>query len=314
MTRFRFLVVPLCLLAAGCASAGPRASEVRQQEIQTLKARLLELQREAAMNQVELAQLRQQIAEMETRQGGGARPAAASSRPAAAASSSPPPVRPAGEPPKIAVAPSRPAPVAAAPEVRREPSRPAAAPPSREPATVEEPIEEVDIELPESAPPPPLRRAPSPTPAPVTPPAPPAAALESPAEDAASETLSPANQVLYDRGYSLYYQGHFVDAETSFQRFLQANPASELADNAQYWIGECRYARSDLKGALAAFRETVERYPKGNKVADAMFKAGQCLEGLGDIEGARVTYREVVRRFGGTSAAAAAEERRVKLP
>jgi tol-pal system protein YbgF len=310
MTRFSFLLVPLCLLAAGCASAGPRASDVQQQEIQTLKARILELQREAAMNQVELAQLRQQIAELEARQG-GSRPAAPSSRPAALPSSSPPPARPAGEPPRTTVAPSRPAPVAAAPEVRREPSRPTIAPPSREPAAVEEPIEEVDIDLPESAPAPPSRRIPLPAPAPVTPPA---AQTESPGEESAGETLSPANQVLYDRGYSLYYQGHFVDAETSFQRFLQANPASELADNAQYWIGECRYARNDLKGALAAFRETVERYPKGNKVGDAMFKAGQCLEGLGDIEGARVTYREVVRRFAGTSAAAAAEERRVKLP
>ena len=45
-----------------------------------------------------------------------------------------------------------------------------------------------------------------------------------------------------------------------------------------------------------------------------MLKSGQCLEGMGDVEGARVTYREVVRRFPGTAAAAAAEERRAKLP
>jgi tol-pal system protein YbgF len=135
-----------------------------------------------------------------------------------------------------------------------------------------------------------------------------------PDEEPAPETLSPTSQVLYDRGYSLYYQGHYVDAESSFQRFLQSSPTSELADNAQYWIGECRYARNDLKGALAAFRETVERYPKGNKVADAMLKSGQCLEGLGDIEGARVTYREIARRFPGSAAAAAAEEHRAKLP
>ena len=105
-----------------------------------------------------------------------------------------------------------------------------------------------------------------------------------------------------------------MDAEASFQRFLQANPGSELADNAQYWIGECRYSRNDIKGALAAFREMVEQFSKGNKVPDAMLKAGQCLEAMGDAEGARVTYREVNRRFPGTAAAAVAEERRAKLP
>ena len=120
--------------------------------------------------------------------------------------------------------------------------------------------------------------------------------------------------MLYDRGYTLYHQGRYVEAEASFQRFLQANPGSELADNAQYWIGECRYSRNDVKGALAAFREVIERFPKGNKVADAMLKAGQCLEAMGDVEGARVTYREVGRRFAGTAAAAVADERRAKLP
>lgn len=259
MKRFTPFLVPLFLLAAGCAGSALRPDDTQQQEIQALKARILELQREAAMNQVELAQLRQQMAGIEGRGGGGARPAAP------------------------------------APEIRREPA-----------AVVVEPIEEVDIDLPESAPQPPPRRTP-----------PPAAVKPAPAgraDEAPSEVISPANQVLYDRGYTLFHQGRFVDAEASFQRFLQANPESELADNAQYWIGECRYSRNDMKGALAAFRETIERFPKGNKVADAMLKAGQCLEAMGDIEGARVTYREVARRFTGTAAAAVAEERRGKLP
>jgi tol-pal system protein YbgF len=126
--------------------------------------------------------------------------------------------------------------------------------------------------------------------------------------------ITPAAQALYDRGYTLYHQGHYLDAESSFQRFLQAYSDTELADNAQYWIGECRYRRDDLRGALAAFRETVERYPDGNKVPDALLKAGQCLAALGDVEGARISYQEVERRFPGSPAAATAEEHRSKLP
>lgn len=128
------------------------------------------------------------------------------------------------------------------------------------------------------------------------------------------EPATPAVQALYDRGYTLYHQKHFVDAEASFQRFLQAEPGSELADNAQYWIGECRYSRGDMRGALAAFREAVTRYPQGNKTPDALLKAGMSLEALGDKEGARNTYQEVLRRFPSTAVAAVAEERRAKLP
>jgi tol-pal system protein YbgF len=149
-----------------------------------------------------------------------------------------------------------------------------------------------------------------PNPAPTGPKAPGAAP---PAAQGGAESGA-ATQALYDRGYTLFHQGRYVDAEASFQRYLQANPANELSDNAEYWIGECRYSRGDLRGALAAFRETVERYPDGNKVPDALLKAGQSLEGMGDVEGARVTYKEVIRRFAGSAAAVVAEERQAKLP
>ncbi|HSL81298.1 MAG TPA: tol-pal system protein YbgF, partial [Thermoanaerobaculia bacterium] len=121
-------------------------------------------------------------------------------------------------------------------------------------------------------------------------------------------------QALYDRGYTLYHQGRYVDAESSFQRFIQAYPSTELTDNAQYWIGESRLARGDVSGALAAFRETVERHPEGNKVPDALLKVGEAMASLGDVEGAREAYQEVIRRFAGTTAAAVARDRLQGLP
>src|SRR5882757_5934245 len=77
MKRFTILLLPLCLAVAGCAGSALRPDDSQQQEIQALKARILELQRESAMNQVELSQLRQQMAEMEARGGAPTRPAAA---------------------------------------------------------------------------------------------------------------------------------------------------------------------------------------------------------------------------------------------
>ena len=123
------------------------------------------------------------------------------------------------------------------------------------------------------------------------------------------ELIKGIRHMLYDQGYTLFHQGRFIDAESAFRRFLQEHPDNDHADNAQYWIGEARYARDDARGALAAFRETVDRYPHGNKVPDALLKAGQCLEKLGDREGARATYREVTRRFPESAASAAAEDR-----
>ena len=127
------------------------------------------------------------------------------------------------------------------------------------------------------------------------------------------QPVEPAAQALYDRGYTLYHQGKYLDAEASFQRFLQAYPMTELSDNAQFWIGESRFARGDSRGALAAFREVLQKYPEGNKVPDALIKEGDCLEKLGDRDGARDRYNEVRRRFPESGAAVMADDRLASL-
>lgn len=120
-------------------------------------------------------------------------------------------------------------------------------------------------------------------------------------------------QALYDEGYTLFHQNHYLEAEKRFLRFLELHSATNLADNALFWIGESRYARGDYHAALAAFSDTVEQYPQGNKVADALLKAGKCLEAVGDRERARETYAEVEQRFPESGAAAAARELLAKM-
>ena len=138
---------------------------------------------------------------------------------------------------------------------------------------------------------------------------------EPPAEPTPVESgpLSLEAQELYDRGYTFYHRGMYLDAEGAFQQFLGRYSASELADNAHYWIGEARFARADYRGALAAFRETVARYPQGNKVPDSLLKAGDCLARMGEPEAARRAYAEVSRRYPASAAALTAQERSAAL-
>lgn len=238
----RALALPALLLTLGCSGALPGHQDPDlAEDIQKLQQRVLELQQQATVNEVELARLRLRVAELEQQAGGTVRAA----------------VRPAPKPP----APLRPQPEA---------------PPYRAPE-----IEEDDLDAEPYAPPPAATTA--------------------------------GSQELYDQAYTLYHEGRYVDSESAFRRFLQSYGDSDLADNAQYWIGECRYARKDFQGALAAFVETVERYPDGNKVPAALLKAGQSLEALGDREAARETYQQLVDRFPLSDEVPAARERMGKL-
>ena len=189
---------------------------------------------------------------------------------------------------------------------------------------LEEPLEEEEPPVEEEPPPtaPSVAVATRPTVPPSAPPAPPVerpAAAPSAADGSsglavAGETkVTPAAQALYDQGYSLYHQGRYVDAEETFQRFLAVYGATDLGDNAQFWIGECRLGRNELQSALAAFRQTVREHPEGNKAPDALLAAGGVLERLNDAEGARTTYLEVESRFPGSTASSEAAKRRQRL-
>jgi len=304
----------LILAAAGCATGGATATSPT--EVEQLKDRVVDLQRKAAMNEVEIARLTQRIAELEA-----SSPAGPAGRP----------VRTVTPPPAVVEAPE---PVVSSPPPPVNPRPPVKSAPATRPLASRPALEVTDIDLPPASPPPTPKPAPpksTATPAPSRPagrpaeklaetprptaPAPPAARpAPAPATGGGGETEPPmAAQALYDRGYTLYHQGRYADAEASFERFLKADPKSELADNAQYWIGECRFGRNDLRGALTAFRDTVERFPQGNKVPDALLKAAQTLETLGETDKARATYNEVIQKFPTTAAAAVAEERKAKL-
>lgn len=240
----------------GCSGSLLPAKKDSSVTIEELKRRVLDLQRQATINEVEIARLRQRVTEVEAR-------------------------------PQV--------PVHSATESAQEPSvaESIAIEPYRAPEIEEDDLDPVRYA--ESVPP--EGRAES------------RAGLEEGEEPSSAVAVTEQGQQLYDRGYSLYHQGQFVDAETELRSFLASYADTDLADNAQYWIGESRYARKDFPGALAAFRETVERFPGGNKVPDALVKAGQCFEAQGDLDSALETYREVVRRYPESAAAARAAER-----
>jgi tol-pal system protein YbgF len=122
--------------------------------------------------------------------------------------------------------------------------------------------------------------------------------------------VAPASeQEDYDRALALLRAGQPAAAEAAFAAFLGAHPASDLADNAAFWIGEARLARGDHAAAIEAYRSAVERFPAGNKVPDALYKLGHTLALDGELDGARLIWRELAGRFPGTAAAERARER-----
>jgi tol-pal system protein YbgF len=81
-----------------------------------------------------------------------------------------------------------------------------------------------------------------------------------------------------------YFRGNFDLALSEFRQYVETYPSSEMADNAQYFIGEILVAQNKKSDAVAAFEKVKTVNPSGDKTAPALYKRGMILLELGQRE------------------------------
>ena len=107
----------------------------------------------------------------------------------------------------------------------------------------------------------------------------------------------PGTDELYTAGYSQFNTGNFQAAQQSFQSFLARSPESDLADDAQYWVGECFFSLKDYRRAILEFRKVIDQYPFGNRVPHSFLKIGLSYLALGERDRAAENLETVVEAF-----------------
>jgi tol-pal system protein YbgF len=114
----------------------------------------------------------------------------------------------------------------------------------------------------------------------------------------------------YREGIDLLRNGDSQGAIQKLREFLRKSPKSDLADDAQYWIGEAYYANHDYNRAILEFNEVLLRYPKGDKVPAALLRQALAFAELGDKVDARLVLQKLVSEHGDSPEA---EQGRQKL-
>ena len=118
---------------------------------------------------------------------------------------------------------------------------------------------------------------------------------------------------LYDAAYQDLTRGNHGLAIMGFEEILHLYPTSELADNAQYWLGETYYVQKDYEKALESFRKVPLAYPAGDKVPAALLKIGYCLVELGESTAAAEALQDLIDRFPGSEEARLADDKLGRL-
>ena len=102
---------------------------------------------------------------------------------------------------------------------------------------------------------------------------------------------------MFDTARADYAAGQWSLAITGFDAFLKTFPRSEMADDAQFYIGETYYAQNRWTDAIAAYNQVIQNYPMGNAVPDAYYKRGLAQERLGQLDAARESWNTAVKNY-----------------
>ncbi|MSS72158.1 MAG: tetratricopeptide repeat protein [Candidatus Latescibacteria bacterium] len=127
----------------------------------------------------------------------------------------------------------------------------------------------------------------------LSPPQPPARSASGRRKKAAPPP-SPSNRVktVYQAAFRDFEARHFENALRAFSEALAAAPKDDLADNAQYWIGECHYGLGHYTQAIKEFQK-VFTYSDTEKDDDAQFKIARCYIDLGDQDKATIELKRL---------------------
>jgi tol-pal system protein YbgF len=123
------------------------------------------------------------------------------------------------------------------------------------------------------------------------------------------QTTTDAPNPLYQKAMEVFRGGDYESAAVLFEDFVKKFPQDDLADNALYWAGECRYTKKKFSEAIQHFKRVVEEYPAGSKVPDALLKIGFAHISLGDMASAETYLKRVIAQYPFSSAGTKAEER-----
>jgi tol-pal system protein YbgF len=109
--------------------------------------------------------------------------------------------------------------------------------------------------------------------------------------------------VLYSNGLRDINGKHYDLATQEFTDYMKYYGETDLASNAQFYLGEIAFMQTQYQQALDAYNKVIENYPKSFKTASARMRKGFCLAELGQKAAAIRELRTVVRQYPGTDEA-----------
>jgi tol-pal system protein YbgF len=118
---------------------------------------------------------------------------------------------------------------------------------------------------------------------------------------------APSADLLYSNGLRDLNGKKYDLASQEFADYLKYYSTTDLASNAQFYVGEIFFAQQQYDQAIDAYSKVINNFPKSFKLAPAHLKRALALINLGEKNSGVSELRLVVKSYPGTD-----EEKRAK--
>jgi len=119
----------------------------------------------------------------------------------------------------------------------------------------------------------------------------------------------PGPNQLFQLALDQLRRGSTGTARSAFQDLLTRYPDSDVAGEAQFYIGESWRLEGNTVAADSAYLTVVAKYPKSSRAPTALYKYAQSLEAAGDVPRARSFLELIVKEYPRSDEAVLARDR-----
>jgi tol-pal system protein YbgF len=118
-----------------------------------------------------------------------------------------------------------------------------------------------------------------------------------------------AENKAYEDALNQFKAGKYQAAAAAFAAFVSLYPGSDMAPNAQYWLGNALYAQLQCQQAINAQLVVTTRWPDSARAPDAFLAIANCQRDMGNAAAARRTLSNLIEKYPDSQAAAQARQR-----
>ena len=124
---------------------------------------------------------------------------------------------------------------------------------------------------------------------------------------------APPPDALYNDALRDFNAGKNDLANQEFAQYVRFYGNTDMAGNAQFYLGEILYRQGNYQQAILAYNKVLDQYPGGNKSAAAQLKKGFALLEAGQRDQGVQELRSLINRFPKSPEAAQARDRLSRL-